>query len=71
VFLVVQTRKIAETKRSYAAAVAAWEQKSAAARANYTTLVEPAPEMPVFADPSFHYRLIVQTSDYFLLSNQP
>ena len=71
VFLVVQTRKIAETKRNYAAAVAAWEQKSAAARANHAPLVEPAPEMPVFADPSFHYRLIVQTSDYFLLSNQP
>ena len=71
VFLVVQPRKLADAKRSYAAALAASEQKSAAARTNPAPRVEPAPETPVFADPSFHYQLIAQTPDYYLLSNQP
>lgn len=71
IFLLVQERKIADAKNGYAAAQAAWEKKVAAAQAQGTALGEPAPEMPVFADPAFRHHLIAQAPEYHLYSNQP
>jgi 4-amino-4-deoxy-L-arabinose transferase-like glycosyltransferase len=71
IFLVVQPRKIAEIKKSYGDAIAVWQRRAAAARTGGAPFSEPRPEPPLFADPGFHYHLIVQTAAYYLLSNQP
>ena len=64
IYLVVQKWKIAEVKAAYVQKLADWQKKPAAGR-------EPAPEMPVFADPEFRYHLLAENRDYYLLSNQP
>lgn len=71
IFLVVQIRKIQQVTDGYAAAVAAWEKKRAISGAGGAQSNEQPPERPVFADPSFHYHLIAQTPEYYLVSNQP
>ena len=71
IFLVVQTRKIGEVQRGYATARSKWEHDASAAKALGKAFSEPAPEVPVFADPSFHYHLIAETPAYYLVSNHP
>jgi 4-amino-4-deoxy-L-arabinose transferase-like glycosyltransferase len=64
IFLVVQKKKMKDASTDYARAMELREKNPAAVR-------EPAPERPVFADPAFHYQLLAQNEDYYLLSNQP
>ncbi len=71
IFVVVQIRKIQQVTESYASALKSWRQKAEQKKSAGAQFAEQPPELPVFADPSFHYHLIAQTPAYYLVSNQP
>jgi 4-amino-4-deoxy-L-arabinose transferase-like glycosyltransferase len=69
IFLVVQKRKMEQAKRGYAEAMAQWSRETAAAKPAGSAQARPAPSRPLFSAPEFQYHLIVETPDYYLLSN--
>lgn len=70
IFLVVQKQKLQQVRQGYADAMAKWHRAVAEARKPGGKPAGPEPACPVFADPSFKYHVLDQTSDFLLVSNQ-
>ena len=71
IYIVIKKRKLLETRADYRRAWNEWQRATHGAHAGPTRSVLPAPELPVFADRSTQFQVLLETPAHLLITNLP